>query len=206
MHDKQLFQDLSREVIDKSRDVIYLLDGDLRIQYCNPAWDQFARQNAGERALAAQVQGARLFDFIPEALQAFYRTVFGACQQDRQPFAFDFECSSAGTYRLFRMQILPFREKAGAAVVNALRVEGPARDRATSDAPDPRYVRPDGLRTMCAHCRRTRRVDDATRWDWVPRYLADKSLRVSHGMCPTCADYHYGAVLGQLRARAAEPV
>lgn len=191
--------EISRDTADASTDVIFFLDSRLTITHCNPAWDKFARENHGERALAANVVGRRLFDFIAADLQPFYRTVFESCAADNLPFSFDYECSSASVYRLFRMQILPLRQGGGFAVLNAIRVERPQSGR-SSKSPGPEYVAEPNTVTLCAHCRRTRRQDDPSRWEWVPAHLDIGELRLNHAVCPPCRSYYYGLAGERLSA------
>ena len=44
---------------------------------------------------------------------------------------------------------------------------------------------------MCMHCKCIRRSDD--QWERLEAYLSRQaSVRVSHGLCPTCYEKHYG--------------
>ena len=89
------------------------------------------------------------------------------------------------------MRVYPLTP-AGWLVTSAVVVESlaPAPDPAFVEAA---YVDANGLITMCAHCRRTRRADAqrAERWDWVPAWVARLPDRTSHGLCPGCFSYHY---------------
>lgn len=44
---------------------------------------------------------------------------------------------------------------------------------------------------VCMHCHRIRGDDDAS-WDQVAEYFRKNSIFVSHGLCPECAERHYG--------------
>jgi hypothetical protein len=108
-------------------------------------------------------------------------------------WSFDYECSSAQHYRLFRMEIRPIRS-AGFVLIHALRIERPHGRERASFSPDPRrYTDSHGLITMCAHCRKTRRAAEPEVWDWVPDYLSSGALRTrtSHGLCGPCLAYLY---------------
>ncbi len=199
MADEWPVPELGRDVVDVSRNVIYVLDADLRIAHCNPAWDAFAHSNGGRAVLAAKVCGMPLFQFIPPVMQSFYREVFAACAEDGEPFAFDYECSSPNEYRRFRMEVMPSKRGRGIAVVNALRIEQPHG--AVAAPPSTEYLAETGLITMCAHCRKTRSARDPQRWDWVPAYVATVKAPISHGLCPPCHSYHYDSLLKSSRAR-----
>lgn len=187
-----VFSDTLRSALDERKDVICVLSSDLRIAYCNPAWDRFALDNQGEEAVGSRVLGTNLLDVAGESLQRFYRHVFDAVASSSKPFDFDYECSSADRFRMFRMEIMPLRPT-GFLVVHSLRVEEPHSRKAES--PDAQHYRnSSGIVTMCSHCRRTRRVGEPQRWDWVPAHLGDRSLSVSHGLCQVCRVYYYPSV------------
>lgn len=186
----QLFPEAMRAALDQSEDVACVLDSELRFLYCNPAWDRFALANQGEKALRERVLGTALLDAVAEPLRRFFEHAFEATASSGKPFEFDYECSSAEYFRLFRMQILPLAPNGGFVVVHSLRVEEPHGGPAEFSDPE-RYRASDGLVVMCAHCRRTRRVAEPATWDWVPAHLDDSSLRVSHGLCQICRVYLY---------------
>jgi PAS domain-containing protein len=186
----QLFPDTLRSALDEREDVICVLDPHLRLVYCNPAWDRFALANQGEGALSESVLGTSLLDTVTDPLKRFFQHAFAAVASSGNPFEFDYECSSADCFRLFRMHILPLKPGGGFLVVHSLRVEEPhAR---VSESPDQaRYRGANGMVVVCAHCRRTRRAQEPGTWDWVPAHLEDRSLPVSHGLCPVCRVYFY---------------
>lgn len=182
-----------RSVLEHSRAIICVLDPELRITYCNPAWNEFARENAGHEVLAQAVVGSPLLDVVAEPLKAFYQGIFRRARDTRQVQEFDYECSSALVYRSFHMQVLPLKEECGFLVTHSLRVEKPLDFRPASAPDDARYAGPGGLVVMCCHCRRTRRARDPQAWDWVPAYL-ERRASVSHGLCAVCFAYFYPAV------------
>jgi hypothetical protein len=172
--------------------IIYVLDGDLRLVYCNPAWDKFADDNGGDALRWDAPRGNRLLDAVAEPLRPFYEQGFRSVAETGQPWEHDFECSGPDLFRCYHMQVKRIDGPGGFLVVNSLRVEQrhePTRD---PTQPDPsRYVSAEGFVTMCCHCRRTRRVGESQSWDWVPRFLKDPPAQISHGLCPACVAYHY---------------
>ena len=58
-------------VVEADTAVIFCLDADLRITYCNPAWDRFALENGGEHlcrpaaANSAQLGQSRMQAMMP---------------------------------------------------------------------------------------------------------------------------------------------
>lgn len=168
-----------------------MVDSELRITYCNPAWDEFALANGGEDAVAARVLGTDLMNVIPEPLRDFYSEAFERCRQRHLTFDIDYECSSAQLYRLMHMNILPLKRSGELAFVNSTRVEHiHGAERTPSSATDI-YLSARGMITMCCHCRRTRRQDPSDVWDWVPAFVQTRKCTISHGICPACASYYY---------------
>lgn len=176
--------------LEASENVCCQLNGELRITYCNPAWDRFALANDGGLALSDRVLGSIIMDFVPSELIEFYSAVFAKAHD--VVVEFDYECSSAELYRSFQMQILPVEQPTGFTVINALRVEETMEGKRAALAVGPEYVTDAGIVTVCSHCRRTRRVDVSGQWDWVPANLKPTQRNVSHGLCPICRAYFYG--------------
>ncbi|MEP6643557.1 MAG: hypothetical protein ABJA69_03610 [Acidobacteriaceae bacterium] len=188
MHSDWPFADYPKERVDHSQDVVYLLDPEFRIIYCNPAWDTFAIQNKGHSARCQNVSGTDLFSYITEDLQPAYVSAFasarvlGRCE-------LRFECSSPSHYRHFRMRIRLLRQ--GYAVMNSLEVERP-HDSETLQPDYSHFER--GAITLCAGCRRTKNRYTPDRWDWVPYFLNDGFVSVAHRLCPACSVYYRAAV------------
>lgn len=114
--------------------------------------------------------------------------MFDRVRDTRVPWDCDYECSSADTYRLFRMRIYPLAE--GFGIVHALRIEEPhfERPHRASEA----YI-DRGVIAMCSYCRKVRHRP-TLRWDWVPAYVANRPANLSHGMCTSCAAHYWGDV------------
>ena len=94
-YSEPLFEEFTRHAVDESRDVIFMVDSEMRITYCNPAWDQFALANGGEDFVAARALGTDLMQVIPDPLRDFYSEAFQRCRQYHLTFDIDYECSSA---------------------------------------------------------------------------------------------------------------
>jgi hypothetical protein len=180
-----------QEVFETAQDVLFLLDEDMCIAKCNPAWDEFAAANGGVGISGAAVEGRSIFEFIPDALVEFYEKKYNEARQAGRWVGFDYECSSPEEFRLFHMA-LRLVPPMGLLVVNSYLADQSARLPPTVSLPaNAEYVSPGGVITMCAHCRRTRRRDDVDTWDWVSRHLRVTGLNVSHGLCPRCTAYLY---------------
>jgi len=178
--------------LQRSPAVSYVLDSDLRILYCNPAWNDFARSNGAPELASDTVIGFDLFDAIPEELRALYSDAFRQVFSTGRVWEQSYECSSPVVFRVFRMRIHLLKPQNWCIVTNPLVVERPHTRAALGDAKI--YVNADGFLTMCAHCRCSRRQDDPGQWDFVPEYLQltpASSPKVSHGLCPVCRAYFY---------------
>jgi hypothetical protein len=184
-------KDLSRDTLELSNDTIFIVDANLRISYCNPAWDRFARANGGEEVVAARVLGNDLMCVIPEPLRDFYAQVFRSCHVRKLTFDIDYECSSPEQYRLLHMSILPLEPSGSLAFVNSIRVERPHGSERPALPSSENYFGDRGMVTVCCHCRRTQRQDASGQWDWVPAFIHKGKWQVSHGICPMCVSYFY---------------
>jgi hypothetical protein len=180
--------------LENDRDVIFALDRALRIAYCNLAWDRFASANGAPELQRSSQRGRRVLDVIADDLKPFYQSNYENALLNRRPWVHEYECSSPTEYREFRMIAHP--TPAGyLVVVNSLLVERPHGEDRIPQAPNPECYRDRaGFTTMCAHCRRTRRVDTpegASCWDWVPDYLAKPPQDLSHSVCPACMTIYF---------------
>ena len=174
-----------------TEDVVYLLDAEMCFVDCNPTWDTFAAENGGKGISRAEVSGRSIFDYVPDVLRSFYLHKYWFAKRSEGWTEFDYDCSSPEKIRLFRMRMIGVEE--GLLVVNHLRLEeecnvaSPLTEEARRS-----YISPDGSVTMCANCRKTKRRDEVDSWDWVSDFLRDRTLKVSHGLCPRCASHLYG--------------
>ena len=191
--------------LERSKSVVYVLDRDHCILYCNQAWDDFAEQNGGHGLIRTSILGRNILQAMDAPLRRFYATVYRQVLETGQPFELDFECSSPELYRVFHMRVLPVQNGGRLLVINSLAVERPhGLDRPAQPAGLALYADAHGFLHMCAHCRRTRRMEDS-RWDWVPSYLHQPPAPVSHGLCPACMAYFYPKQWKTLRHRIKLP-
>ena len=192
---KQLPEAIPDAVMESNPHACFALTESLDISYCNRAWDRFAIENGGRpNVLARNVMHKPFLEYVPGELIPNFQALFATVRSLGRPQAQDYECSSAEVFRLYRMQVYPLKAGCGFAVINSLRVVHP-HTRAACDPDESKYVHNDGLIHMCANCRRTRHVNDPSAWDWVPDFLTHPADKVSHGICPFCAEYYYSAYL-----------
>ncbi len=179
------------QALQRSAAVSYIVDSQYHILYCNPAWNGFARSNGAPQLTSDEVVGLALFDVIPDVLKAVYADAFQQVLSTGRVWEQPYECSSPTVFRMYRMRIHLLKPQDWLAVTNPLVVE---RSHPRTAPADPNtYVDGNGLVTMCAHCRCSRRVDNPDQWDFVPDYLQPKlaAVKVSHGLCPVCRAYFY---------------
>ncbi len=179
------------QALQRSASVSYIVDSQYHILYCNPAWNGFARSNGAPQLTSDEVVGLALFDVIPDVLRAVYTDAFQQVLSTGRVWEQPYECSSPTVFRMYRMRIHLLKPQDWLVVTNPLVVE---RSHPKTAAADPTtYVAANGLVTMCAHCRCSRRVDNPNQWDFVPDYLQPKlsAVKLSHGLCPVCRAYFY---------------
>lgn len=173
-----------------NEDIVYLLDDELRFVDCNSGWDSFAAQNGGRGISRTEILGRLILDYIPDVLRTFYVHKYWYAKRSEGWTEFDYHCSSPEKIRLFRMAMI--RAGDGLLVSNHLRLEeaSSVRPRLT-EAERESYISDDGIATLCANCRKTKRRDDESQWVWIPEFLEHPPLKVSHGLCPRCATDFY---------------
>jgi hypothetical protein len=179
-----------REVVDKDNAVIFSLDGNLNITYCNAAWDRFALANSGQHLCLPAPIGRCVLDYIGEPDREYFAKHYERAIRQSEPWERDYECSSANVYRKFRLRAVPLRKTAGLFVMNSLIVEHPHRIAAAAPVHES-YRRADGFIVMCASCRRTRRSGRPERWDWVPAFVDECPPEATHGVCLLCRELYY---------------
>jgi len=178
---------------EKDPAVTYVLDPNLRISYCNEAWDRFAAANGGIGLERTRQLGVSVMDVIPQPLKPFFRRGFDGVLTTGHQWSHSYECSSATLFRPFHMRVYPNPEGAGLVVVNSLTVEQPHDASRVRSSVEPFYRDENGLVTMCCECRRTSRCQSAEVWDWVPAFVEKPPMPVSHGICSTCLKLIYPA-------------
>ena len=186
--------------LDDDSSVIFAVDQNLRILYCNKAWDSFAEANGASGLSRENVRGRCVLDDVPQVLRPFYEEGWISVFSSNEPWEHTYQCSSPENYREFHMRVLPLQDRSGLIVINSLSLEQTIPEQA-GPKPDV-FSGPDGLVTMCAHCRRARRLNSAEPlWDWVPEFVRRPPSRCSHGLCGTCLRYYYPGYGQQGRAK-----
>lgn len=173
--------------------IIYVLDRDFRIRYCNAAWDRFALENRGAHLARALQSGANVMTATAPPLRPFYARLFGAVLQTGEQMHCVYECSSDISFRRFHM--LVSRKRVSSADLFLVVVNSLVEETVQPDSPvryDPDSLRDsNGFITMCSHCRRTQLPGEESRWAWLQDLVREMPDDVSHSICPVCFDLHY---------------
>jgi hypothetical protein len=179
------------QVLEESPAVSFILDSEHKFIYNNPAWDSFAQSNGAPYLAGEPIIGSNLFDSIPNVLRAVYSNAFREVVKSGRVWEKSYICASPDQFRKYRMMIYFLERRNWFLVTNSLVVEQSHRN---TQSPNQYLYFNQGIITMCAHCRCSRRVDRPEEWDFVPEYLRLKgldALNVSQGLCPICQAYYY---------------
>ncbi len=86
----------------------YVLDASDRIISVSPQWDQFAIENDTPGAMAENVIGRQVWDFVEGLETASYlNAIFFACRMDTESFDILYRCDAPEIKRMFRMSVHP---------------------------------------------------------------------------------------------------
>jgi len=166
--------------------IVFALNRELRIIYCNAAWDRFAQLNGGGFLQRPRPYGLCVLDVVPECLRDLYDAAYQGVFTTGRQWILEYECSSEVVYRLFRMTVIKRPEDDFILSVNFLLEERPHGPERQIENPDSMaYAAPGNAVVMCCACRRTRR-NDGRGWDWVPAYVKTAPARVAQRVCEGC--------------------
>ena len=187
-----------RSQFEHNSAIIYMLDSNLNIAWCNAAWDRFALENGGDRLVREHQIGHNVLDVTPPPLLPFYEKLFGSVLHDGKERDHVYECSSDDVFRRFHMHVVRkdiTGEGSFLVIVNSLIFETAQRETAQRPAMNSDFqalYEDNGFITMCSHCRRTRVPNAGDHWVWVPDFVRRMPRHVSHGLCLFCFGIHYG--------------
>lgn len=186
---REVFSD---ESLIGSRSALLALSPTGTILWVNECWWELARAHGAEAELARFGPGASYFDGMTAPLRAHYEAALSDALRTRRPYEETYECSTSAAFCLFRLRALPVRDH-GLLLEHSLAVEVPR----FADAAGP-YRDEHGFVRQCSNCRRVRRASDGA-WDFVGAVAAHLLPDVSHGICPTCADFYWSRLLRAAR-------
>ena len=166
--------------------IVFALNRELRIIYCNRAWDRFAQLNGGALLQRPRPYGLSVLDVVPDCLRNLYGDAYRRVFATGRRWVLEYECSSDVVYRSFRMTVLKKDEDDFILSVNFLVEERPHGDERHIASHDSlAYDASGNAVVMCCVCRRTKRIDGRG-WDWVPAYVKDRPTRLVHEICKAC--------------------
>ena len=170
----------------------YTVDRHDVIVEVNDQWDGFALANGGDRACAANVVGAKLFDSIAgDAARMFMTAILMRVRVSGQAESVPYRCDSDTMRRYYTMTLSPLPDMAVQVIHDFDRQE---KGEVSVRIEPVRRGAPGVLR--CSLCCRLQ-TDEG----WVDPFdgKADQTWRVIHTVCPDCRD----APVQRLRARRA---
>jgi hypothetical protein len=178
-----LLSDFHADVLERHQGAIYGIWPDGVLAYVNPAWLQFARDNAGGSLLTAKYWlGWSIYPAMCGELKRFYTRSYHGCLESQTLWRHDYDCSSPDECRRFQMLVYPLKRE-GMLIVNAQIAE----HLPTVGAIDRKeYLTDGGIVNQCRHCHRFETTKDPHRWHAVPAWANDLPANVSHSLCPIC--------------------
>tara|TARA_R110002072_G_scaffold241027_1_gene399505 strand:+ start:43587 stop:44174 length:588 start_codon:yes stop_codon:yes gene_type:complete len=175
------------DYLANTKDVVSVLDGQLRIKWTNQRWLEFAAANDGLPAVRdTWSAGAKYTSAISKPLRSFYEQRLQRCLDRQEVWSHDYECSSPGHFRSFHQVVYPVA-CGWLVIANSLVVE---REHDAAFAAGQAYRSEQGMLRQCMHCRRFCHAAE-NRWDWVPEYVAKLPPDTSHSLCGSCSGFYY---------------
>jgi hypothetical protein len=187
-------------ILDALDGLAYVTDGEgVVLRVGEPHWDEFARSAGADRARASAVLGRSVFDVMAgEEVRAAYRALHRRVMDNPNGYVgFEYRCDAPDVARRMRMSIsrlkgpdarvrLLYQSQVLSAVSRpwmSLYEPGRIVEWARTEAALP-IVR------MCGFCQQLAWPPDEGGWVPPETYYhlgGPADVRVSHGVCPTCA-------------------
>nr|WP_321395671.1 hypothetical protein [uncultured Desulfobacter sp.] len=187
--EKQIAYSLNLESIKNSKDVICIVDAEMKLKAYNKAWEAFALANGGENITQRYDLGVCITDVGEEPLKSFMRRKYREAIALNQMFGLNYECSSGQLLRVFRLNAYPLMNQKGLVISHHL-VKACAHLE-ESVAFTKQFVNSDGVISQCMSCRKIKDPNSEDRWLWVPSLLEKGIANISHGICSRCLDHYY---------------
>lgn len=173
--------------LNENPNTCYIIDTAFQLLYANPAYYRFAEANDGLDVATRYGIGVNVLDAISGPQREFFANLFAQALQSDERTEFDYECSSAREYRMFRLILYPLPDRRGLvarhAVIKTRGHESEAHKFREGD-----YADDHKLIHQCGHCRRVRHLQE-NRWDWCPEALGYHPI--SHTLCDACVEFYY---------------
>ena len=173
--------------------VRYHIDAHDRLDAVGGGWAAFAESNDGSALSESKILGRVIWEFVSDPTTVvLYTAMLKRARLGGPPIRFRFRCDSPGRRRLLSMELAA--EPGGGVmfvvtpVQEELRAPEPLLDAAREASAE--------ILTMCAWCQRVR-VTAGMAGSWVEveeavaglvTFTRDPLPRLSHGICPPCAE------------------
>ena len=181
---------------ERSFSLIYVVNKNLKINYCNQALEKSGLLNVDcnrQRSSRTNVLPRGELDFLEVVsipLRPFYERRLSLVGESGQSAVHDLECCSEMFYRVCRVTIMPFAISDGYCIISSL-LNSRRHSRKEITRPKIRdYVGPDQNIQMCSHCLKTLSTK-SSEWDWVPQFLIAPPDSVRQTLCPQCKGYFF---------------
>jgi hypothetical protein len=168
--------------------ISYTVDKSGTIIAVNGKWDEFARDNQGEKVLASKVIGRKLDQFIQgDDTRMFVRTMIMSAQTLKRPIYRPYRCDSPRLKRFMEMTLIP-RDDGSVELLHRelhselIRQNVPAVIASKSSG--------GGLLKRCSLCNRVQalgvwsEIDEALESDRLK--TVEPLVKVIYGVCPDC--------------------
>jgi hypothetical protein len=175
--------------LSTSRDVVCIVDRDLKLVGYNDSWINFAKANDGETVLTKFPLQAKISNAGEGQARDYILHGYERALRDNKPFEHQYECSSPEKYRVFYQTAYPIADSKGLVITHHLVVE---KDHDESEETFfNRLEDSHDFLTQCANCRKIRHPQEKSIWLWVPALVRCRLPNVSHSICPPCLDHYY---------------
>lgn len=162
--------------------IIYRLDRNYRIDFISGPWDDFARNNGGEKVLVRDVAGRSLWAFVRgDSTRMWLQALLERVRASGDPLERDYRCDSPQLQRFMRMRVAR-EDGQGLSMTHEL-LEARPRARPVhiyywASEPEP------GTTVRCSICGRIR---VGARWrDAMPDDCGTGGLGVRYTVCASC--------------------
>lgn len=189
-----LLNGFALDTLESYPDSVYGLSANLTLNYLNPSWFDFARNNEGEPAITERFTlGVHIGEAMSGPVREYYLEAFRSVLQTGMVWHNEYECSTPETLRNYYQSVYPLYNRNGLIIVNSLVKEQP-HDLVSRIPCQPvmtLYLDKMGFITQCSNCRRVQRAAQQDIWDWVPALVEQIHGNASHSFCQICYEYYY---------------
>lgn len=176
--------------LSSSKDVVCIVDQELKLMGYNEAWVNFAKDNNGESTLSSFPLEASISSAGDGPVGSYVLQGYNRALREHKPFEHQYECSSPDTFRVFHQTAYPITGSKGLVITHHLVVEKEHEE--SEDSFIGRFENSDEILTQCANCRKVRDPHENSTWLWVPALVYRQLPNISHGICNPCLDHYYG--------------